>query len=82
MCRRARALHPRGAPQVLRVLVQQRLHRVAVVDVVNGARKLVGVITQTAVLRFLRAHLEVLAPVLDVSMSQFLLPTAVSGACE
>jgi CBS domain-containing protein len=68
--------------QVLRVFARQRVHRLAVVDVSEGRRRLVGVITQSAVLRFVRKHMEMLAPVSDVSMSQFLAGTAGTGAAK
>ncbi len=63
---------PGPYPQVLRVFVNQGVHRLAVVEVSPGSRRLVGVITQSAVLRFVRKHMDMLAPVADVSMSQFL----------
>ena len=51
------------------MFVNQGVHRLAVVEVSPGSRRLVGVITQSAVLRFVRKHMDKLAPVADVSMS-------------
>ena len=65
--------------QVLRVFATQGVHRLAVVNV-SSAKRVVGIITQSAVVRYLFKHMDILAPVSDVGMSQFLIRPAAAAA--
>ena len=55
------------------------MHRLAVVNV-SSAKRVVGIITQSAVVRYLFKHMDILAPVSDVGMSQFLIRPAAAAA--
>ena len=67
--------------QVLRVFATQGVHRLAVVNV-SSAKRVVGIITQSAVVRYLFKHMDILAPVSDVGMSQFLIRPATATATD
>ena len=68
--------------QVLRSLSSHHAHRLAVVALSGGAKRLVGVITQTSIVRFVAKHMDMLAPVADLTMTSFVRRPSSSGAAK
>ena len=69
----AHVLRPLLWHQVLRAFANQGVHRLAVISTAGHGKRLIGVITQTAVVRFLAKKMDMLEPIDGMPLSQFLL---------